>query len=112
MFVLAHSSAALFAVPLAARIAGALILLGSYFFPSDAYHASLTEWSRCYAMEIGLLTLRRGRPVMGDAQGISAGCSCAVFAGPSCTLEAGWMAKHAFRGWHLLHCKPPRVQRV
>ena len=46
MFVLAHSSAALFAVPLAARIAGALILLGSYFFPSDAYHASLTEWSR------------------------------------------------------------------
>ena len=46
MFILAHSSAALFAVPLAARIAGALILLGSYFFPSDAYHASLTEWSR------------------------------------------------------------------
>jgi hypothetical protein len=46
MFIMAHSSAALFAVPLAARIAGALILLGSYFFPSDAYHASLTEWSR------------------------------------------------------------------
>ena len=46
MFILAHSSAALFAVPLAARKAGALILMGSYMFPSAEYHASLTEWSR------------------------------------------------------------------
>ena len=46
LFILAHSSAALFAVPLAARRAGALILLGSYMFPSADYHASLTEWNR------------------------------------------------------------------
>lgn len=47
MLVMAHSSAALFGGPLAARRAGALILLGSYFFPSPDYHASLYEWSRC-----------------------------------------------------------------
>ena len=46
MFIMAHSSAALFAVPLAARKAGALILLGSYMFPSADYHANLAEWSR------------------------------------------------------------------
>ena len=47
MLIMAHSSAALFGAPLAARRAGALILLGSYFFPSPDYHASLYEWSRC-----------------------------------------------------------------
>ena len=46
MIVMAHSSAALFGAPLAAQRAGALILLGSYFFPSQDYHASLYEWSR------------------------------------------------------------------
>lgn len=46
MIVLAHSSAALFGAPLAAQRAGALILLGSYFFPSQDYQASLYEWSR------------------------------------------------------------------
>ena len=46
MIVMAHSSAALFGAPLAAKQAGALILLGSYFFPSQDYHASLYEWSR------------------------------------------------------------------
>ena len=48
MVVMAHSSAALFGAPLAARRAGALILLGSYFFPSQDYHASLYEWSRFF----------------------------------------------------------------
>lgn len=47
MVVMAHSSAALFGAPLTARKAGALILLGCYFFPSPDYHASLHEWSRC-----------------------------------------------------------------
>ncbi|KAK9918414.1 hypothetical protein WJX75_003983 [Coccomyxa subellipsoidea] len=46
MVILAHSSAALFAAPLASRLAGALILLGSYLFPSSEYHASLREFSR------------------------------------------------------------------
>ena len=46
MVILAHSSAALFAAPLAARLAGSLILLGSYLFPSSDYHASLREFSR------------------------------------------------------------------
>ena len=44
--VMAHSSAALFGAPLAAAKAGALVFLGSYFFPSTDYHASLYEWSR------------------------------------------------------------------
>ena len=44
--VMAHSSAALFGAPLAAAKAGALVFLGSYFFPSPDYHASLYEWSR------------------------------------------------------------------
>ena len=46
LVVMAHSSAALFAAPLAAAKAGALVFLGSYFFPSPDYHASLYEWSR------------------------------------------------------------------
>ena len=46
LVVMAHSSAALFGAPLAAAKAGALIFLGSYFFPSPDYHASLYEWSR------------------------------------------------------------------
>lgn len=46
MVILAHSSAALFAAPLASRLAGSLILLGSYLFPSSDYHASLREFSR------------------------------------------------------------------
>ncbi|BDA47109.1 hypothetical protein COCOBI_09-5640 [Coccomyxa sp. Obi] len=46
MVILAHSSAALFAAPLASRLAGSLILLGSYLFPSADYHASLREFSR------------------------------------------------------------------
>ena len=46
LVILAHSSAALFGAPLAAAKAGALVFLGSYFFPSPDYHASLYEWSR------------------------------------------------------------------
>ncbi|CAL8471732.1 g11274 [Coccomyxa elongata] len=46
MVILAHSSAALFAAPLASRLAGSLVLLGSYLFPSSEYHASLREFSR------------------------------------------------------------------
>ena len=56
MIVMAHSSAALFGAPLAAQRAGALILLGSYFFPSQDYHASLYEWSRsCFSSCLCLL---------------------------------------------------------
>jgi hypothetical protein len=44
--LLSHSSATLFAAPLAARRAGALALLGSYLFPSAQAFASLGEWSR------------------------------------------------------------------
>ena len=47
---MAHSSAALFGAPLAAARAGALVFLGSYFFPSPDYHASLYEWSRWPAL--------------------------------------------------------------
>ncbi|CAK0785220.1 hypothetical protein CVIRNUC_008426 [Coccomyxa viridis] len=46
LVVMAHSSASLFGAPLAAAKAGALVFLGSYFFPSPDYHASLYEWSR------------------------------------------------------------------
>ena len=56
MVVVTHSSAALFGAPLAAQRAGALILLGSYFFPSQDYHASLYEWSRsCFPSCFGLI---------------------------------------------------------
>ncbi|KAK9840597.1 hypothetical protein WJX81_003517 [Elliptochloris bilobata] len=46
LVLLSHSSATLFAAPLAARRAGALALLGSYIFPSAQAYASLSEWSR------------------------------------------------------------------
>ena len=47
LVLLSHSSATLFAAPLAAKRAGKLALLGSYIFPSAQAFASLSEWSRC-----------------------------------------------------------------
>ena len=60
MVILAHSSAALFAAPIASRMAGSLVLLGSYLFPSSEYHASLREFSRwvlCILRSCALLLL-------------------------------------------------------